>query len=153
MAGGHIPDAQLIGQAQHPPEFHIAVAVNAGIGGLPPLIAPGKPVHDLGAELRAKVKHPVGDPQPLRREEDDPPAVGHRDAGGDVVGEEQLLHRHLVRVEGANELFHIVRDLEQAAGQGDARRGGDDAVLDQRVFLTLRTHHPESDGGHARVDA
>ena len=79
--------------------------------------------------------------------------MGHRDAGGDVFGEEQLLHRHLVRVEGANELFHIVRDLEQAAGQGDARRGGDDAVLDQRVFLTLRTHHLESDGGHARVDA
>lgn len=45
--------------------------------------------------------------------------MGHRDAGGDVFGEEQFLHRHLVRVEGANELFHVVRDLEQAAGQGE----------------------------------
>ena len=93
------------------------------------------------------------DPQLFRRQQDDPPAVGHGDAGGDVLGEKQLLHRHLVGVEGVDELLHVVGDLEQPAGQGDARGRGDDPVLEQGVFPPLGPDDPKADGGHTRVDA
>ena len=94
-----------------------------------------------------------GDPQFFRRQEDNPPAVGHGDAGGDVFGEEELLHRHLVRVKGADQLLHVVGDLQKPVGQGDARRGGDHPVLDQGILLPLRPDDPKADGGHPGVDA
>ena len=47
-----------------PPEFQIAVAVDAGIGGPALLVGVSKAVHHLAAELVGKVENVVGNPQP-----------------------------------------------------------------------------------------
>ena len=94
-----------------------------------------------------------GHPQLLRRQQNHPPAVGHGDAGGDILGKKQLLHRHLVGVEGVDELLHVVGNLEETAGEGDTWRGGNHAVAQEGILLPLRPNDPEADGGHPGVDA
>ena len=79
--------------------------------------------------------------------------MGHGDAGGDVFGKEQLLHRHLVGVEGVDELLHVAENLEETVGQGDARRSGNHSVAQKGVLLPLRPNDPETDGGHPGVNA
>ena len=79
--------------------------------------------------------------------------MGYGDAGGDVLGEEQLLHRRLLWPELVQQLDHIPGDLAQAAGEGDTRRRGDDAVLEQPCAGAVGLHQPKADGRHAGIDA
>ena len=60
MAGDHIVAAQLLGSAEHGPEFQIAVAVDAGAGGLARLVAADELFHDAGTEVVLKIKGIVG---------------------------------------------------------------------------------------------
>ena len=92
-------------------------------------------------------------PQLFRRQEDHPTAMGHGDAGGNILTEEKLLHRHLVGMEGADQLLHVVGNLQQPAGQRDTRRRGDDPVLNEGVFPSLGLNDPKADRGHSGVDA
>ena len=94
-----------------------------------------------------------GHPQLFGGQQDHPPAMGHGDTGGDVFGEKQLLHRHLIGVKGADQLLHVVGDLQQPVGQGDARRRGDDPIAQQLVPVPLRPDQAKPDGGHPGVDA
>ena len=79
--------------------------------------------------------------------------MGHSDTRGDIFREEQLLHRHLVGMEGVDQFFHIVGDLQQPIGQGDARRRGDHTILQQRILSPLRLQNSEADGGHSGINA
>ena len=78
--------------------------------------------------------------------------MGHGDAGGDIFGEKELLHRHLVRLEGVDQFLHVPVDLKQPAGQGDPRRRGNHAVPQQGVFPPFRPDHAKPDGGHSGID-
>ena len=42
--------------------------------------------------------------------------AGYGDAGGDILGEKQLLHRRLVGMKGVKQLLHVPGDLVEAAG-------------------------------------
>ena len=79
--------------------------------------------------------------------------MGHGNAGGDVLGEKQLLHRRLVRGELGDELRHVLGDLVEAAGERDSRRRGDDPIADELLAPPVRVHHAKPDGGNAGVDA
>ncbi len=63
MAGGHIVPVPLPGPLEQGAEFQVLVAVDTGVGGLPPLIGAGEAVHDLGAEGAGEVEHIVGEAQ------------------------------------------------------------------------------------------
>ena len=64
VAGDHVLAAQLPGTAQQSTEFQIAVAVDAGTGGVAPLIAADEFIHDRLPEGILKIKGVVGHPHP-----------------------------------------------------------------------------------------
>ena len=57
MPRGHIVPVQLLRPLEQGPEFEISVAVDAGVGGLSPLIGAGEAVHHLVMELAGEVEH------------------------------------------------------------------------------------------------
>ena len=66
VAGGDGVAAHQRRPVIEPPELQIAVAVNAGVGGLPPLVGRGEAVHDLTAEFVGEIEHIVGHIQLVR---------------------------------------------------------------------------------------
>ena len=85
--------------------------------------------------------------------EDDAPAVGHGDAGGDVGVEEQLLDGDGVGLQLSDQVLHVRADLVQPLGQGQARRGGDGPVGHHMDLSPVRRDEAEADGGKAGIDA
>ena len=79
--------------------------------------------------------------------------MGHGDAGGNVLREKQLLHRHFLGLELLQQLGHILRNLVKPVGQRQTRRGGDNAVLQQARAGPVRLDEAEADGGNAGIDA
>ena len=57
MPRGHIVPVQLLRPLEQGTEFEISVAVDAGVGGLSPLIGAGEAVHHLVMELAGEVEH------------------------------------------------------------------------------------------------
>ena len=90
----------------------------------------------------------------LRRgAEDDAARVRDGDAGGDVVGEKQLLDRDGLRPELRDQLLHIALELHEPRGERKPCRRGDRAVLQHLRFPGLRLDQAEADDGKPRVDA
>ena len=90
----------------------------------------------------------------LRRgAEDDAARVCDGDAGGDVVGEKQLLDRDGLRPELRDQLLHIALELHEPRGERKPCRRGDRAVLQHLRFPGLRLDQAEADDGKPRVDA
>ena len=94
-----------------------------------------------------------GDAALLGGAEDDAPAVGHGDAGGDVGVEEQLLDGDDIGLQLADQVLHVRADLVQPLGQGQARRGGDGPVGHHMDLSPVRRDQAEADGGKAGIDA
>ncbi len=79
--------------------------------------------------------------------------MGHSDTGGNVFGEEQLLHRHLLRLELLQQLHHVLRNLTQPDRERQSRRGSVNAVLHQPHPGPVRLDEAEADGCHAGINA
>ena len=89
---------------------------------------------------------------PLRLGQNDAPRLGHADAGGHVVVEIELLHRHGIRLEHSQQFAHIVGYLQQSGWQRLSGGGGDGPAPDQARSPPLCLQNPESHNGKARVD-
>ena len=80
-----------------------------------------------------------------------PPPVGHGDAGGDVRVEEQLFNGDDVGPELSDQVLHVRAELVEAAAEGQARRGGDGPVGHHMYRRFFGLAQAEADGGKARV--
>ena len=89
----------------------------------------------------------------LGGEQDHAPGLGHADARGDVVVEEQLLHRHGLGLELLQQQLHVIGNPEQPGGQRLPRRGGDGAALHQPLPAAVCLHQAEAHDGEAGVDS
>ena len=94
-----------------------------------------------------------GHPKLFCRQQDDPAAMRHGDAGGQIGIKKQLLHRHLVRMKGVDQLLHILIDHSQPMGQRQPRRGGEDTILDDTTLAPVGFHDAKPNGGNPWVDA
>jgi len=89
----------------------------------------------------------------LRREQDHPARLRHVDAGGLVVGKEELLDRHRRGRGLVEHLAEVAVDDFQARRKRHPRRRGDRAEADGREFPIGIIDHPEADRGVAGVDS
>ena len=90
----------------------------------------------------------------LRGGDDRRPAGGtDHEGGGDVVGEEQLFKRDLIRMVKGDHIPDTELQRAQAVLHGDAGLGLNTAVVDQTHAAAFRLHHTPAHEGVARVDA
>ena len=88
-----------------------------------------------------------------RRAEDDAAPVRDGDAGGDVVGEEQLLDRDRIGLELRDQLLHVALDLHETRGQRKPRLRGNRTVAKHLRPAGLRLDQAEADNGDTGVNA
>ena len=81
------------------------------------------------------------------------PALGHVDAGGDVMSEKQLLNGHGFRLGGLEQLGHVVVDHFQPPGEIRIGRGGDGAAVEQPVLPPLGVDKAEARDAVTGVDS
>ena len=94
-----------------------------------------------------------GDPRLLRGQQDHPSGLGHADAGGHVLVEEELLHRHGVGPEGGQQLVHVLGYLPEAGREGRPRRRRDGPAPEQALDIPVGLQDAEAHDGKSRVDA
>ena len=137
-----------------------------GVIGLGQLVQPEQAlchVHDLTLGGVAVAHHRLldlgglvgGDLQPRLADgqQNHPPALGHADAGGDVLTEKEFLNGHGVGPGGPEELAHILVDHLQPGGKIHARRGGDGAAPQQPGLAPRRLDQPEAGDAVARINS
>ena len=86
-------------------------------------------------------------------QQNDSTALGHTDARGHVLPEEQFFNRHRLRPGDFQQLPHILIDHFQPCGKIRPRRGGDDPAAQQPVLAPVRFDEAEARQAVARVNA
>ena len=80
------------------------------------------------------------------------PALGHTDAGGDILAEEQLFDGHHIGLCDPQQLYHIVIDDLQPPGKIRIGRCGDGTAAQQLKLPPVGFNEAEAGDAVARVD-
>ena len=85
--------------------------------------------------------------------QNDTPALGHIDAGGDVLAEEQFFNGHHIRLGHPEQFGHIVVNHFQAPGKFRVGRSGDGTAVQEAILAALGINQAEAGDAVAGVNA
>ena len=86
-------------------------------------------------------------------EQNHTPALGHPDAGGDILAEEQLLDGHTVGLADLQKLAHILIDHFQTGRKIRVGRGGDGPAAQEGELSPAAFNQTEARGAVAGIDS